>query len=819
MLRTKIQTNNNMANFDKALNTLEYHKILEMLADCATTDGARELARSLRPTDSIPRICLLLRQTSDAKHLIALKGAPSFGSSRDIIASVDRALKGAALSCRELLDIAGVLQTARRLLDYLNTEHQRETSLDVIFERLFVNRPLEDRITRSILADDLVADEASPELASIRRKIRTATNRIRDILQKYTGGGPQTKYLQENIVTMRNGRYVVPVKQEYKNEFKGLIHDTSASGATVFIEPLAVVETNNELKELESRERHEIERILTELSGACADYSDELDLNYRNITELAFIFAKAELSYRMKAAEPVVNNEERANTPRRIELFNARHPLLRTEKVVPINISLGGSYSMLVITGPNTGGKTVALKTLGLFSLMVQSGLHIPADDISEVCVFDEILADIGDEQSIEQSLSTFSAHMVNIVSILSSADERSLVLFDELGAGTDPVEGAALAEAILMNILERGSLCAATTHYAELKAFALETPGVMNAACEFDVETLRPTYRLIIGTPGKSNAFAISQKLGLDEKIIESANALISKDSKRFEYVIEELERRRAEMETERDAAAKMRREYESYRVNAERELDAKIKATEKELDRARAQAVRTVEGARASAEFALRQLEEVKKKQESSRFADELDAARRSIRRTLREAGENVDTVLENPAADGYVLPRPLKKGDEVVLINLGTHGTVADDPDAKGNVTITSGIISTRTNIDNLMLAEDAMTSFTDAKTKKTIPARQYANRQQATVKTFKPEIDLRGMNGDDAWFMVDKYLDDARMSGIRSVTLIHGKGTGALRAAIQRYLKSDPRVKSHRAGVYGEGDSGVTVVELK
>ena len=797
-----------MAIFDKALHTLEFDKIIDLLVECAPTDGSKELAVSLKPTDDEEYITKLLAQTTAAKHLMSFKGMPSFGAIKDINPSLDRAVKSAVLTPRELLDIAAVLRTARRLLDYINTDKRADSVLDVNFDRLTGNRRLEEKITRAIIAEDMIADEASPELADIRRKIRNENNKIKDNLQKMVNGS-MSKYLQENIITMRNGRYVIPVKNEYKNEVKGLIHDTSSSGATVFVEPMSVLESNNALRELQSKENHEIERILAAFSADCAECSDELSLDYYNITLLAFIFAKADLSYKMDASCPVIQTAKRT-----IELYNARHPLLDSKKVVPINITLGDNYDTLVITGPNTGGKTVSLKTLGLFSLMVQAGLHIPADDTSSICVFDEVLADIGDEQSIEQSLSTFSSHMVNIVYIIENAGNRSLVLFDELGAGTDPVEGAALAIAILENIRNKHSLCAATTHYAELKAFALDTDGVNNASCEFDIETLRPTYRLIIGTPGKSNAFAISKKLGLSQGIIDRAGEHVSKDSRQFEYVIEKLEQSRIEMEKQRDAANKMRREYEDFKYTAERKLREKIADTEKELEKSRAKAVQLVEGARVSSEYIFEQLEQLKKNRDSERLSDELEEARRNIRRQLKDTDTHVNPITHTDMKD-YVLPRPLVKGDEVIIVSINKQGTLTNNPDKDGNVTVRAGIINTKTNIKNLMLVDKEAVTITDKNKKKVTPT----DYKISVTRTFSPEIDLRGQNGEDAWFMVDKYLDNAKIANMNSVSLIHGKGTGALKNALWNYLKHDPRVKNFRLGQYGEGDLGVTVVEIK
>ncbi|MBQ7299928.1 MAG: endonuclease MutS2, partial [Clostridia bacterium] len=652
--------------------------------------------------------------------------------------------------------------------------------------------------------------EASPELAEIRRKIRAANSRIKENLQKYTSGQTFSKYLQENIVTQRNGRYVVPVKAEYRNEVKGLIHDSSASGATLFIEPLSVVEANNELRFLENQEKKEIERILSVLSQAVADCASALSLDYHNITELAFIFAKAELSYRMNASEPQLNEDGI------VDLKRARHPLLDPKKVVPIDIRLGGDFDTLVITGPNTGGKTVSLKTLGLFALMAQSGLHIPTSGESTVCIFDKIFADIGDEQSIEQSLSTFSAHMTNIVSILDDITPESLVLFDELGAGTDPVEGAALAVSVLEHVREIGARCAATTHYAELKAFALDTPGVCNASCEFDVGTLRPTYRLIIGTPGKSNAFAISEKLGLPHAIIERANALVSSENKRFETVIEQLEVNRMEMEKNADETARLRREYEEQRAKADAEIAHMRETAEKELEKARAQAANMIASAKASSEYIFEQIEELKRKKDSENLARELDEARRAIRVNLKESDAFIDPIIKRDT-EGYKLPRPLKVGDQVILVNLDMQGKVTALADKDGMVAVQAGVIKTKVRENELMLVDGKQIKVGD-NPKKPKMASQKSVRA-AVVREFRPELDLRGEYTDDAWMKTDKYLDDAALAGIKSVTLIHGKGTGALRKAIWDKLKKDSRVKSFRAGAYGEGDYGVTVVDLK
>ena len=796
---------------EKTGKTLEFDKIRLLLADCALTEGAKELAQRLTPTEDTDDVVRRQRRTTDACRLIRVKGLPTFGMVRDVGPAGERAEKGAVLSPRELLDIANVLRTCRLMLDYIHgkaTENGETltTSLDEIFERLIPDRPLEEKITRSILAEDLIADEASRELAEIRRKIRGANARIKELLQKYTGG-VSSRYLQENIVTMRNGRYVVPVKSEYKNEVKGLIHDTSSSGATMFIEPIAVVDANNELRMLQSRETHEIERILAELSAGVAQISNALWLNYKNITELAFIFACGQLSIKMNAVSPHISSK------REINLIRARHPLIDRERVVPINVSVGNGYDTLIITGPNTGGKTVTLKTLGLFALMTQAGLHIPAEENSVICLFDQVLADIGDDQSIEQSLSTFSSHMVNIAAMFEKLDDRSLVLFDELGAGTDPVEGAALAMSIIEAVREAGAMCAATTHYAELKAYALNTDGVRNASCEFDVETLRPTYKLIIGTPGKSNAFAISEKLGIPAEIIRRAQHNVSVENRNFEGVIEKLEKARVDMERNREEATRLRKEYETFKAESEQKLNRALKQAEKELEVAKAKAVAIVESAKASSDFILDQADKVRRAQETARLSEQMEESRRAIRAHLRDHEDSFNPVEERRAKD-YVLPRPLKKGDEVYIVNIDKNGFLVDDPDKSGNVNVQAGIIRMRTKISNLQLIENKTTVIDKNKQKKTV-----SDYKASLVRDFTDEIDLRGKTGEEAWALADKYLDDASLAGLKTVRLIHGKGTGALKAALWKILQKDKRIASFRIGQYGEGDGGVTVVELK
>ncbi len=796
-----------MAFKQKTLEILEYDKIVAMLADLAFTPGARVLAERLMPTDDYELVVSRQRRTEDARRLLSHKGVPPFGKAANVCDAAERAEKGAVLSMHELLEIADIFTSARLLADYLLGNRLFPTVLDDTFERLIPNRMLEERIRRTVLSEEMIADEASPQLADIRRKMRAANNRIKETLQQYVSG-QRSKYLQENLVTLRDGRYVIPVRAEYRNEIKGLLHDTSASGATLFIEPMAVVEANNELRELASKEAREIDRILAELSALCAEFSGSLTQNYRLITELSFAFTCAALAEKMHATSPVLEKEAL------ISLKGARHPLLNPQTAVPIDVSLGEDFDALVITGPNTGGKTVTLKTMGLFALMTQAGLQIPAREESRMGIFNEVLADIGDEQSIEQSLSTFSAHIVTTVEILSHAGEGALVLFDELGAGTDPVEGAALARSILESIRGTGALVAATTHYAELKAYALQTEGVQNASCEFDVTTLRPTYRLIMGAPGKSNAFAISEKLGVPSEIVARARDLVSAENKQFETVIERLEADRIAMEREKEEAARLREEYERFKANAEEELKVRTQDAEKEIKKSLEKARQILDSTRATGDFVLKQLEDVKKKQESARFAEELAQARRDVRAALGRGDEAYSAFEYNEVSleEDYVLPRPLVVGDHVYLVSFGQEGEVVSLPDKDGNLNVKAGILKAKTHISKIRL-------LGKTSAKKEQKAKAVSKIKTAIADGFKPELDVRGMTGDEAWFRVDKYIDDAYLAGVASVRIIHGKGTGALRQALWRFFRADKRISTFRAGVYGEGDAGVTVLELK
>ena len=791
-----------MLNLDKAVRILEFEKIKATLAELALTEGAKKRALALLPSSNEHTVKRRQELTADAKEMAGIKGAPSFNSIPDVLDTIEKAEKNSILSPREILDVGISLQTARNLIEYIHSDAIKPSLLSEIFELLVPNKPLESSIFKAILGEDLIADDASPKLADVRRKIRYQSNKIREILQSYLVG-EKSKHLRENLVTMRNGRYVLPVKNEDINEIKGLIHDTSGTGATLFIEPMAVVDANNELRTLYSEEQAEIERILAEFSGKIADFGFKLRSNYNNITEIALYFALSELSYKMNAVAPEFTNS------RVIEFTRARHPLLDKAKVVPINVSLGDKYNMLVITGPNTGGKTVTLKTLGLFVLMAQSGMQLPCD-FAKMCIIDGVFPDIGDEQSIEQSLSTFSSHMVSIANIINESTEKSLVLFDELGAGTDPIEGAALAQSILEIVLNKRSLCAATTHYAELKAFALNTENVINASCEFDINTLKPTYRLIIGAPGKSNAFLISQKLGISNDIISRAKSLISDDSRNFEAVIERLERERILLEKEKKHHEKLRREYEAFKNNAEKELKEKLGKAEAESAAMAEKAREIISGARASAEYVFDKLDKLQKEKDKNGFASMYASAKKELRSKLLDADDVYNPVTEIP--DNYTLPRALAKGDKVVLRNIGSEAVLLDNPDKAGNVTVQSGIIKTKTNVKNLYLitgeAQKPSSAPKPRPTKKTI----------SVDKSFSPSYDVRGRNIEDAWVEIDKYIDQALIAGIKSVTIVHGKGTGALRKGLWEFFRTDTRVRKYRNGEYGEGDFGVTVLEL-
>lgn len=784
---------------------LELDKVLTMLSELTSCPDSKELALGLRPESNITIARGELQKTEDAFILLAKFGGPSFGSIKNVNNSLARANAGGVLTMRELLDIGENLRVIRSLHEWRSRQSEENSfSIDVYFGSLRPNKYLESKISSSITSEEEMSDNASPALADIRRKMRQQAARIREKLDGIIRSQTYQKVLQDAIVTQRNGRFVVPVKAEFRGQISGLVHDTSSSGATVFVEPMAVVEANNEIRVLQGKEHDEIERILAELSAEAGTYADEIKYSYEAAIELNLIFSKAQLAYKMKASVPVLNDDGIT------ELKKARHPLLDSKKVVPVDIMLGENFDTLVITGPNTGGKTVSIKTLGLLTLMAMCGLMIPVADGSKVCVYKKVFADIGDEQSIEQSLSTFSSHMVNIVNIMKDADDESLVLIDELGAGTDPIEGAALAMAILERLKLQGAKIAATTHYAELKAYALDTPGVENGSCEFDVATLKPTYRLLIGVPGRSNAFAISEKLGIEADVIERAKALVSTENVRFEDVVDTLEERRLEMEKEKNEAEALRQEVEALKRKAEERLAEIEKLREKEIQRAKSEAMRLVESSRREANALMIEIEKMKKQLKNQNSADNLNEMRSKLRKGLSGVDAASDPVMDS-ADDGYELSRPLQIGDAVRIAGMGSEGKVLAIPDNKGYVEIQTGSMKMRVKVSDLRLVEKKKEQKKDTFIKK--------NTESRMTAASDTRCDLRGMTVEEALMTLDLFLDNMVMSGLSEVTIIHGKGTGALRAAVQQHLKKHSQVKTYRLGTFGEGENGVTIATLK
>ena len=785
--------------FEKSIETLELPKVLEQLAGQAVTEEGKARALALRPFTDADDVSRALDETTAAVELVSLRGTPSFSGVRPVAASLQRADMGGALNTRELLDIAAVLRCARGAMEYASGS-EKKTPIDPLFRGLTANRFLEEKITGSILSEDEIADAASPELADIRRHKRATAGKVRDILQRLISSN-QSKYLQEPIITQRNGRYVVPVKSECKNDVPGLVHDVSASGSSFFIEPMGVVKANNELRELEAREKKEIERILAELSAECAAHREDIRQDYDFLILLDGVFARAGLSLRMRGMPPQI-------VERGILFQKARHPLLDRDTAVANDLRLGEEFDTLVVTGPNTGGKTVTLKTLGLLVLMAQCGLHIPASGESRMPVFRRVLADIGDEQSIAQNLSTFSSHMVNIVGILREADEKSLVLFDELGAGTDPVEGAALAAAVIEETRSLGSLVAATTHYAELKVYAMTTPGVENASCEFDVETLAPTYKLLIGIPGKSNAFAISRRLGLPGHVIDAAGARVSAENVRFEDVLTQLDRQRQEMEKEKSAAAQLRRETEEYRRQAREYRDGLEKERAKAVEKANAEARAILDEARQAADDTFRELDEMKKRRKEEEDWQRVNEARAGLRRKLNEAEDRLGSAPRGPE-----LPptRPAGRGDTVELVKMGGTRATVLEVKKDGTLRLQAGILKLTARQDEVRVTEGE----TQQSVKKVVERAAHQLRSLGA----SPEVDLRGLTGDEAVVELDRFLDNAVMGKLQQVTIIHGKGTGAVRRAVREHLKRSPYIRTFRPGRYGEGEDGVTVAELK
>lgn len=786
--------------FEKSMRTLELPRVLSMLAEQAVTEEGKERALALRPAVEMDEVSYRLKETNAAVVCINMRGTPSFSGVKPVSSALLRAEMGGTLNTRELLGIAAVLRAARSAKEYGDGEG-KGTVIDHLFRGLRIYRQFEEKITSSIVGEDEIADSASPELASIRRHIRATSGKVRDILNKLLTSA-QAKCLQENIITMRSGRYVVPVKSEHKNEIPGLVHDVSGSGSTFFIEPMAVVKVNNELRELLAKEEKEIERILAEMSSEAASLKDEIMEDYQLLVFLDVIFAKGKLAIRMKAMEPALSQ-------RNLMLKKARHPLLDAKTAVANDLALGADFDTLVITGPNTGGKTVTLKTIGLLTLMTQCGLHIPVQDGSSIAVCSNVWADIGDEQSIAQSLSTFSSHMTNIVQMLQYTDERTLILFDELGAGTDPVEGAALAVSIIERARELGALVAATTHYAELKVYAMTTPGVQNASCEFDVETLAPTYRLMIGIPGKSNAFAISQRLGLPQVMIQKAAERIDAENIRFEDVLTRLEEQRQLMEREREKAAELRLEMETsarkakqYRAEVERER-------EKAVEAAQAEARAIIEEARKASDEVVRELKEMKRQQSRSGDWQETNEQRANLRYKLNQAEQKLGAKKEVAPPP---MIRPAVPGDTVQLLKIGTQATVLS-VNKDGLLQLQAGILRITARQEEVRVVEGETESQKEAK--------RYIQRTEHKLRSLgaTPEVDLRGMTTDEAETVLGRFLDQAMLGGLHNVTVIHGKGTGAVRKMVQQFLKKSRDVQTFRLGRYGEGEDGVTIVELK
>lgn len=787
--------------YEKSLIKLELDQVLSLLADCAGSEGGKEGCRKLRPVSDLEEVELMLQQTTAASDLCTRKGNPAFSNVCDVSPSLERADRGGCLQPKELLAIGGVLRCARTIKGYVS-EDDKATVLDPLFNALTANKYLEDRIFGAILSEEEIADTASPELADIRRHMRIQAGKIRDSLQKVISSPAYSKFLREPIITIRQGRYVVPVKSECKNDVPGLVHDVSATGSTYFVEPMSAVNANNALRELELKEKKEIERILAELSSEAAAHAEDINMDYSMLVNLDVIFAKAKLAYRMRAWAPIMNDTGK------VELRNARHPLIDPKKVVPISVRLGSDFDTMIITGPNTGGKTVTLKTIGLLTLMAECGLHVPAGDGSILSTFDAILADIGDEQSIAQSLSTFSSHMRTIVDVVEQCDDRTLVLYDELGAGTDPTEGAALAIALIEFSRKMGSRVVATTHYAELKLYAMRTGGVINASCEFDVETLQPTYKLLIGIPGKSNAFAISRKLGLPEDILKEAGDLVGKSDKDFEDVISQLEQQRQQMESARIEAEKLRQETAKIKRQSEDYQAQLQKEKEKAMESARREAQGIIDEARAAANLASEELKALRKQLQDSADTTGINQRQSELRRALNETEDHIRA--NQPTKERPQPAREILVGDTVELLKLGMKASVlAINKD--GSYQLQAGIMKLTAKADEIYLLEHE----NPYKAKGGHPAH---SGREMKMSAMASEIDLRGMDTVEAICVLDRYMDEAMRAKLTSVRIIHGKGTGALRQAVHQSLKRNKFVKKFRLGVYGEGEDGVTIAEF-
>lgn len=789
--------------YKKYANTLELNKVLEILARETSLPDAAEKLLNLEISTDEKQVAKVLSETFAAYKMLAKTTFPPLNGAVNNASALARASVGASLIFKELLEIGATLRTVRLLCDWRTlSDFQTNTELDYLFDELAPNKYFEDKIFFSIKSEDDLNDDASPELRNIRRKITAASVNIRERLDKIIKSPNYSKFLQESIITQRDGRFVVPVKTEFRGEFAGIVHDSSSSGATLFIEPMPIVEINNDLRVLKLKEKEEVERILAGLSAEVANFAESIKSSYDTLIKLAVIFAKANFAYKIKASVPIIN------TSGRVVLKNARHPLIDAKKVVPISLTLGTKYNSLIITGPNTGGKTVTLKTIGLLTLMTMCGLMIPCDDSSEICIFDKILVDIGDEQSIEQSLSTFSSHMVNIVSLLEEATPFSLILLDELGAGTDPIEGAALARAILHKLALKGCKVAATTHYAELKSYAIDTDGVENACCEFDVETLKPTYRLLIGVPGRSNAFAISSKLGITDDIIENAKSYISEENLRFENIIASLEKERQKAQYDRETVTKLKAELLEAKHLSDKKQEELNAENEKILAKAREQAINIIENTRRKSNELLNELDDIRKKAAKDKNLNGYSVASRLAKSELDKLHDTANPVTVKKT--NYVLPRDLVVGDTVKLSDIEKHGSVLEIKGKRAYVNCAG--IKIWSDISNIILLE--------AKDKKQSQPRKHTvtGINSGKDRIASTELDMRGMAVDEGIIALDRFIDNAVMTAINTITIIHGKGTGVLRKAVQEHLRHHKSIKTFRIGLFGEGENGVTIAEI-
>lgn len=790
---------------NKYYKTLELHKVLEMLASCTSNETTKKMALEIEPCCDCEEVKREISKVSQAFELSVRFGTPPFSAFKDVNGHLRRAKSGGRLSLKDLLEILSVLKQIRDLSSWYKHCEDTETDLDYLFNNLIPDDMLLQRLETSIVSEEELSDGASSELASIRRKIRQTGSKLRSTLDKMVKSSSMQKCLQESVITMRDGRYVLPVKSEYKGAVPGLVHDTSSTGQTYFIEPMSIVECNNDIRILESQEQEEIDRIIRALTAECAMRADSISEGWRVCTILNLYFAKSEFAARIKATAPVISNDGV------IELKKARHPLIDPGRVVPVDISIGEDYNALIITGPNTGGKTVSLKTTGLLTLMTMCGLLIPVADGSRISVFDNILVDIGDNQSIEMNLSTFSSHINQVIDIIGKADKRSLVLLDELGSGTDPVEGAALAVSVIERLKSAGAKLMVTTHYQELKIYAIESEDTQNASCEFDIETLRPTYKLVMGSPGKSNAFAICQSLGMPSDVIEEAKTLVSTENMRFEMVIEKLEATRAELDKQNAELNRLRREAKENSEKLQKELAELEDMKEKELDKARSISMNIIENTKVKSNELLDELQSIKKQKSKAKFESMVSDAERLSKKSLNNMYDNANPVVKKKQNDNYKLPRALKTGDYVFIPSMNKNGTVVSNQDQKGFVFVQAGIMKMKMNISDLRLAEK-QTQNNQNKAKFT-PKKNTASRQ------VQQELDIRGFAADEGVMELEMFINHAVMTGLSLVTVIHGKGTGVLRSAVHARLKKMPVVKSFRLGVYGEGEDGVTIVELK